>query len=263
MTVADAVRYPQMTDHHRDLGITDEQILDIYRDIVTTRRIDERMFALNRQGRAPFVVSSAGHEAIQVASAHALDRETDWLLPYYRDAGVAIGWGFTPLDLFLAVFSKQADITSAGRQLPNHWSDVSKRVFTQSSTIATQYPHAAGIAHALQLDNSPGIAVVYGGEGSTSEGDWAEAMNYAGIHHLPLIIIIENNEYAISVPSTEEVGGSIAGRAAGYGVTGVHVNGNDPLEVFRVVRQAADRARSGGGPALIEAHTYRYFAHDV
>lgn len=261
MTLEAALRYPTMTDHHLDLGITDDQILAIYRDIVMTRRIDERMFALNRQGRAPFVVSAAGHEAIQVASAHALDKEVDWLLPYYRDSGVAIAWGFTPLDMFLAVFSKQADITSAGRQLPNHWSDVSKRIFTQSSTIATQYPHAAGIAHALKLDERPGIVAVYGGEGSTSEGDWAEAMNYAGVQNLPMIVIIENNEYAISVPSTEEIGGSIAGRAAGYGITGIHVNGNDPLEVYRVVKEAATRARSGGGTTLIEAHTYRYFAH--
>lgn len=261
MTLEAALRYPTMTDHHLDLGITDDQILAMYRDIVMTRRIDERMFALNRQGRAPFVVSAAGHEAIQVASAHALDKEIDWLLPYYRDSGVAIAWGFTPLDMFLAVFSKQADITSAGRQLPNHWSDVSKRIFTQSSTIATQYPHAAGIAHALKLDERPGIVAVYGGEGSTSEGDWAEAMNYAGVQTLPMIVIIENNEYAISVPSTEEVGGSIAGRAAGYGITGIHVNGNDPLEVYRVVKEAAARARSGGGTTLIEAHTYRYFAH--
>lgn len=261
MTLEAALRYPTMTDHHLDLGLTDDQILAIYRDIVMTRRIDERMFALNRQGRAPFVVSAAGHEAIQVASAHALDKEVDWLLPYYRDTGVAVAWGFTPLDIFLAVFSKQADITSAGRQLPNHWSDVRKRIFTQSSTIATQYPHAAGIAHALKLDGRPGIVAVYGGEGSTSEGDWAEAMNYAGVQTLPMIVIIENNEYAISVPSTEEVGGSIAGRAAGYGITGIHVNGNDPLEVYRVVQEAAARARSGGGTTLIEAHTYRYFAH--
>lgn len=261
MTLEAALRYPTMTEHHRDLGMDDDKILAIYRDIVMTRRIDERMFALNRQGRVPFVVSSAGHEAIQVASAHALDKEIDWLLPYYRDMGVAIAWGFTPLDMFLAVFSKQADVTSAGRQLPNHWSDVSKRVFTQSSTIATQYPHAAGIAHALKLDERPGIVVVYGGEGSTSEGDWAEAMNYAGVQTLPMVVIIENNKYAISVPSTEEVGGSIAGRAAGYGITGVHINGNDPLEVYRAVKEAARLARSGGGTTLIEAHTYRYSAH--
>lgn len=261
MTVDAALRYPDMADDHRALGISDDSLVDMYRDIVMTRRIDERMFALNRQGRAPFVVSSAGHEAIQVASAHALDRDIDWLLPYYRDAGVAIGWGFTPLELFLAVFSKKADTMSGGRQLPNHWSDVSRRVFTQSSTIGTQYPHAAGIAHALQIDDRPGAVVVYGGEGSTSEGDWSEAMNYAGIHALPMVVIIENNEYAISVPSAEEVGGSIAGRAAGFGMTGVHVNGNDPLEVYRAVTRAADRARSGRGPTLIEAHTYRYFAH--
>ena len=254
-------RFPEMAFDHVELGLSDEQALEMFQLMMLARRIDDRMWALNRQGRAPFVVSASGHEAIQIASVFALQKGKDWMLPYYRDMGVALAWDVTPLDIFLAVFSKQADGTSAGRQLPNHWSDPSKNMFTHSSAIATQYPHAAGIAKTLQMDGSDAVTVVYGGEGSTSEGDWHETMNFAGIHSLPLIIIIENNQYAISVPSSEEVGGSIANRAHGYGVHGVEIDGNDPFTVYRAMTEAVARARSGEGATLIEAKTYRYYAH--
>jgi 2-oxoisovalerate dehydrogenase E1 component len=247
--------------HHRDLGIGDAELLQMYRTMLTARKMDDRMWALNRQGRAPFVVGSSGHEAVQVASAMALDPATDWVLPYYRDMGVALAWGTAPLDVFLGVFARKTDPMSGGRQLPNHWSDVSRNVFTQSSTIGTQYPHACGIAQGLVIQGRPGVVAVYGGEGSTSEGDFHEALNYAGIHRLPVIFVIENNQYAISVPSAEEVAGSIAGRAAGYGMTGHQIDGNDPLVVYRTMREAAERARRGDGPTLIEASTYRYYAH--
>jgi len=254
-------RFPDMAEDHRDLGLADQQMLDMYRLMLLARRIDDRMWALNRQGRAPFVVSASGHEAVQVASAMALQKNKDWVLPYYRDMGVALAWDVSPLDIFLAVFSKADDPTSGGRQLPNHWSDPDRNMFTHSSAIATQYPHASGIAYTLKTSGSDAVVAVYGGEGSTSEGDWHETMNFAAVQELPLIIIIENNEYAISVPSAEEVGGSIAARAAGYGMASVEIDGNDPLTVFRATREAADRARAGGGPTLIEAKTYRYYAH--
>ena len=246
---------------HQVLGLPDERLVEMYRCMLLARRMDDRMWALNRQGRAPFVVSSSGHEAVQVASVFAFDPEIDWLLPYYRDMGVALAWGSPVVDVLAAVFTRKTDPTSGGRQLPNHWSDPDRRVLTHSSTIATQYPHAAGIAQALRLDGRPGVVAVYGGEGSTSEGDWHEMMNFAGIHSLPLICIIENNRYAISVAEAEQVGGRIVDRANGYGVTGVEVDGNDPLAVYAVVREAADRARSGAGATLVEAHTYRYYAH--
>ena len=247
--------------HHRHLGLGDEDVLEMYRLMLLTRRIDDRMFALNRQGRIPFVVGSSGHEAIQVASTFALDRQNDWLLPYYRDMGVALAWGISPLDVFLAAFARQTDPLSGGRQLPNHWSDPAGRILTQSSAIATQYPHAVGIAQALKLDGRPGVVVVYGGEGSTSEGDWHEAMNFAGVHRLPVLFIIENNRYAISVPSREGIAGSICRRAEGYAMSGYLIDGNDPLVVYQTVKKAADDARRGLGASLIEADTYRYYAH--
>jgi 2-oxoisovalerate dehydrogenase E1 component len=246
---------------HGDLGLADGQVREMYRMMLLTRKVDDRMFALNRQGRVPFVVGSSGHEAVQVASVFALDRETDWILPYYRDMGVALAWGVPLTDVFLATFARRDDPMSGGRQLPNHWSDRARRILSQSSTIGTQYPHAVGIAHGLKAKGAPGVVVVYGGEGSTSEGDWHEAMNWAGIHRLPLVVVIENNQYAISVPSEYEVAGRIADRAAGYGFFGELIDGNDPLEVLAAMGRAVDRARRGEGPTLVEAETYRYYAH--
>lgn len=246
---------------HRQLGLADDQVVEMYRLMLMARRVDDRMWALQRQGRAAFVLGSSGHEAIQVGSAFALDRDKDWIMPYYRDMGVALAWGFSPEDVFLAVFAKKNDTMSGGRQLPSHWSDPDKRVFTQSSVIGTQWPHAAGIAHGLKNQGSDAVCVVYGGEGSTSEGDWHEAMNWAGIHKLPLIFVIENNQYAISVPSEEEVAGKLADRAQGYGFPGYAIDGNAPFEVVETMQRAVARARSGAGPTLIEAETYRYYAH--
>ena len=207
------------------------------------------------------VLGAAAHDAIQVGSVFALDKDLDWVLPYYRDMGVALAWGFTPEEIFLGVFAKKDDPMSGGRQLPSHWSDPDKRVLTQSSVIGPQFPHAAGIAHAAKLRADHSVCVVYGGEGSTSEGDWHEAMNWAGIHNLPLIFVIENNQYAISVPTEEEVAGKSSDRAQGYGFPGYAINGNDPFEVIETMQRAVARARSGEGPTLIEAETYRYYAH--
>lgn len=251
----------ELKENHSELGLSDEQVLGMYRTMLEARRVDDRMWALNRQGRAPFVVSASGHEGAQIGSIMAMDPETDWCLPYYRDVGVVLGWGFRPLDIFFGVFSRKADPTSGGRQMPNHWSNRERRMFTHSSPIATQYPHAAGIAYAIQKDGGSGVVAVYGGEGSTSEGDWHEAMNFAGIHRLPLIVVIENNQYAISVPVAEEVAGQVADRALGYGMHGVAVDGNDALAVYAITREAVKRARAGEGPTLIEAKTYRYYAH--
>ncbi len=246
---------------HRDVGLGDDQIVEMYRLMLLTRRVDDRMWALQRQGRAAFVLGASGHEAIQVGSVFALDTERDWILPYYRDMGVALAWGFTPEDVFLGVFAKKTDPMSGGRQLPSHWSDPDMRVLTQSSVIGPQYPHAVGIAHALKINGGDEVVVVYGGEGSTSEGDWHEAMNWAGIHNLPLIFVIENNQYAISVPTEEEVAGKLADRAQGYGFVGVAIDGNNPLLVVQTMQEAVARARAGEGPTLVEAETYRYYAH--
>jgi len=246
---------------HLDLGLSDADVVEMYRTMVLTRRLDDRIWALNRQGRAPFVVSASGHEAAQIGAGFALDRSVDWALPYYRDVGLALTLGMTPEEILLGVFSKAADPSSGGRQMPNHWSHPELRIFSQSSVIATQYPHAAGIAYELWRTGRPGVVLVTGGEGSTSEGDFHEGMNFAGLHKLPVIFMIENNLYSISVPSDQQIAGDLADRATGYGIPAVSVDGNEVLDVYEAVRTAADRARAGGGPTFIEARTYRYYAH--
>lgn len=247
--------------NHLSLGISDDSLLHMYRTMVLGRRVDDRMWALNRQGRAPFVVSSSGHEAAQVGTALALDRRHDWALPYYRDVAAALALGMTAEEIFLGVFSKAADPNSGGRQMPNHWSHPGLRIFSHSSVIATQYPHAAGIAKELQRTGNPGVVMVWGGEGSTSEGDFHEALNFAAIHKLSVVFVIENNQYAISVPVVEEVAGDLAARARGYGIPSESIDGNDVLEVFRAASEAVGRARAGEGPSFIEARTYRHYAH--
>jgi 2-oxoisovalerate dehydrogenase E1 component len=246
---------------HSALGLTDDQVLDMYRTMLLARKLDERVWALNRQGRVPFVLSVAGHEGTQVGAAFALDAEKDWSLPYYRDVAFNLAMGLTPKEMFLSVFAKASDPANAGRQMPNHWSEPDLNIFSASSVIATQFPHACGIAHRLKTTGQPGVVMVSSGEGATSEGDWHEAMNFAGAHDLPIVFLIENNLYAISVPAGEGVAGIIAERAAGYGMPGIEVDGNDVLAVYGVMTAAVQRARSGEGPSLIEAKTYRYYAH--
>ena len=249
------------TIDHTALGLSNDDLLELYTKMLLARRIDERMWALNRQGRVPFVVSVSGHEATQVGAAAAIDTSKDWSMPYYRDLAFALTIGITPEEVFAGVFSKEMDISSAGRQLPNHWSEPRLNVFTQSSVIASQYPQACGIAYDLKRRGTGGLVVVDGGEGSTSEGDWHEAMNFAGIHKLPMIFLIQNNLYAISVPAESEVAGQVADRANGYGMPGVVVDGNNVLDVYGAMHTAVARARAGEGPTLIEAKTYRYYAH--
>ena len=249
------------TREHEALGLSDEQAVDMYRKMLLARRLDDRMWTLNRQGRVPFVVSVSGHEGTQVGAAFAIDPSTDWSLPYYRDTAYTLALGVSPLDMFLGVFSKAADPSSAGRQMPNHWSEPDLNIFTASSVVATQFPHACGIAYQLQAEGRPGVVLVSSGEGATSEGDWHEAMNFAGIHKLPIVFLVQNNMYAISVPAAEEVAGSVVARASGYDIPGVEVDGNNILEVYGVMSAAVERAREGGGPTLVEAHTYRYYAH--
>jgi 2-oxoisovalerate dehydrogenase E1 component len=246
---------------HTALGLSDNDLLQMYRMMVLARKLDDRIWALNRQGRVPFVVSGAGHEAAQVGTAYALDPEKDWSLPYYRDVAFNIALGVSAEDIFLGVFAKKADPASGGRQMPNHWSEPDLNIFTHSSAIATPDPHAAGIAYELKRGGTDGVVLVSGGEGSTSEGDWHETMNFAGIHNLPVIFLIQNNMYAISVPESDQIAGQIAARAGGYGIEGVVVDGNDLLTVYGAMATAIGKARAGEGPTLIEAKTYRYYAH--
>ncbi|MGE5226993.1 MAG: thiamine pyrophosphate-dependent dehydrogenase E1 component subunit alpha [Planctomycetaceae bacterium] len=247
---------------HTALGLRDEDLLSMHRTMLLARLIDEAALRQNRMGRAPFVVPVSGHEGCQIGTAWPMRRGTDVWLPYYRDLGVVLCAGLTPTQVFYGLFSKAADPSSAGRQMPNHWGAKDLGIISHSSPIATQIPHAAGIAYAIKLRREDAVAACWFGEGATSEGDWHEGMNFAGIHRLPVVFVCENNEYAISVPQSKQMAvHDVASRAEGYGMPGVVVDGNDVLACYGAMKQAHERARSGEGPTLIECKTYRFLPH--
>src|SRR5436309_13900326 len=211
---------------HHQLGLSDQDLLHMYRMMVTARLCDEAQFRLNRQGKAPFVVPVSGHEGCQVATAWPLRKGQDVFVPYYRDMAVCLTAGLTPYDVFLGVFGKRDDPSSGGRQMPAHWSSRRLGIVTGSSPIATQIPHAAGIAYAIQYRSEDAVVGCWFGDGATSEGDWHEGMNFAGIHKLPIVFVCENNHYAISVAQSKQMAvDNVADRAAGYGFPGVVVDG--------------------------------------
>ena len=247
---------------HEALGLIPDDLLAMYRTMLTARLVDEAAFRLNRQGKAPFVVPVSGHEGCQIGTAWALERGRDVWLPYYRDLGVVLVAGMTPYEVFLGLFAKADDPTSGGRQMPAHWSSRRLGIISGSSPIGTQIPHAAGIAYAVKYREEDAVVASWFGEGATSEGDWHEGLNFAGIHRLPVVFICENNRYAISVEQSKQMAvENVADRAAAYGFPGVVVDGNDVLACFAAMKEAVARARSGGGPTLIECKTYRFQPH--
>ena len=248
-------------DLHTDLGLKEEDLIEMYRYMLLARFCDERQWGLNRQGKAPFVVPVSGHEAAQVGSGWAFEKGKDVFCPYYRDLALMLVAGITPKEVFLGLFGKKDDPSSGGRQMPAHWGSKERNIITGSSPIATQCLHAAGIAYSKKYKKQDAVVGTWFGEGGTSEGDWHGAMNFAGIHKLPLVFICENNQYAISVHESKQVAGSVHGRAAGYGMPGHVGDGNDVLESYRLVKEAVDRARAGEGPSLIELKTYRFYSH--
>lgn len=249
-------------NRHEELGLSDEDVLEMYRIMLLARKIDERMWLLNRAGKIPFVISCQGQEAAQVGAAFALDREKDYTAPYYRDMGVVLAFGMTARDLMLSGFAKKEDPNSGGRQMPGHFGSKKYRILTGSSPVTTQVPHAVGVALAGKMEGKDLVCFTSFGEGSSNQGDFHEAANFAGVHKLPVILFCENNKYAISVPIDKQLAcESVADRAIGYGMPGVSVDGNDPLEVYRVMKEAVDRGRRGEGPSLIEAVTYRLTPH--
>lgn len=248
---------------HLELGLSNEQAIDMYVTMVTARKFDERMLLLQRAGKINFHVSGVGQEVAQVAAAFALDRDNDYFLPYYRDYGLVLSVGMTVRDLLLSVFAKAEDPNSGGRQMPGHFGSKKLRIVTGSSPVTTQVPHAVGIALAAKMKKKPLVSFVTFGEGSSNQGDFHEGCNFAGVHKLPVIFMCENNQYAISVPVHKQLAGKVADRALGYGFAGLQVDGNDALEVFRVVKEARERAIAGEGPTLIEALMYRISPHST
>jgi 2-oxoisovalerate dehydrogenase E1 component alpha subunit len=245
-------------------GLTDEQLVAMLRNMLLQRQLDNRGFQLNRQGKIPFALGSEGHEAAQAGAAMAFVRGKDVLAPYYRDLGLVLGCGFTPLEMLNSMFARAAD-RSGGRQFPNHFTNKEMGLLSISSIIAAHCPHAVGVAYAFKYRKEAGRAVLCcTGEGATSEGEWHESLNFAAVHKLPVVFFVENNNYAISTPSTMQMGVEhVSDKASGYGMPGVLVDGFDPIATYAAIKEAMDRARNGGGPTLVEAMVFRYLSHST
>jgi len=253
----------QVTEKPEPQATLDADLLrTMLRHIVRARVLDERMWVLNRQGRAPFVISCQGHEAAQVGVAMALRPGYDWLAPYYRDLALTLVMGMTPRDHLLAVLARADDPNSGARQMPAHYGCRRLNIITGGSPVATQLLHAAGAALASRVRGEDAVAFTSLGEGSTSEGDFHEGLNFAAVHSLGVVCMVENNGYAISVP-WEKQGHTrdVADRALGYGIPGIVVDGGDPVACYHVAVEAVRRARAGEGPTLIEAKVARLTPH--
>ena len=239
-----------------------EILLKGYRAMCLTRRMDERMVVLQRQGTISFAISSKGEEACAVASAAALELQ-DWLYPQYREAGVMFWRVYTPKQYVNHMFGNSKDL-SLGRQMPNHFGSKELNVVTVSSPIGTKIPHAAGAAYAMKVQGEKSVAVCYFGDGASSEGDFHVGLNFAAVKKAPVIFFCRNNGYAISTPcSLQFATDGVAPEGVGHGIETHRVDGNDFFAVFEVVSKAKKSCLNGKGPIFIEAMTYRMGAHST
>ena len=234
----------------------------MHRWMCMAKALDDRMHILVKQGRAPFVGSSRGHEGIQVASTAAIGKD-DWLVPHYRGLANAIVRGLTMKEWMLAVFAKAGDPLSAGRNIPGGCYSYHKlKIAPVSQVVASWIPKAAGIAYANKLRGESTVTLCTFGDGAASQGDFHEGVNFAAVHRLPVVFVCENNGYAISVPIRLQMANpNVADRAAGYGMAGVTVDGTDVPACYEVCREAVARARRGEGPTLIDAKIWRINSH--
>ena len=246
-----------------DPKLDPETLRRMLRDMLMVRVFDERMFRAQRQGKTSFYMKALGEEAVAVAAAHALDRE-DMCFPTYRQQGLLISRDYPLVEMMCQIYSNQGDKLK-GRQLPIMYSDRERGFFSISGNLATQYPQAVGWAMASAIKGDSRIAAAWIGDGATAEGDFHNAVTFAGVYRAPVILNVVNNQWAISTFSG--IAGAelttFAARAVGYGIAGLRVDGNDALAVYAATRWAADRARANLGPTLIETFTYRVEGHST
>lgn len=243
-------------------AISNERLVELYETMVLSRYLDQRVWLLNRQGKAAIAASAQGHEATQVACIEATDPSKDHYLIYYRQFTAMLALGTEPEELLRGFLAKADDPMSAARQFPLHGAHPRVDLFNFSNVIATQLPQAAGVALADKLNKRDAVTVVFFGDGASSQGDTHEAMNFAAVHKLPVIFFCENNRYAISVPMEKQMGiESLSSRAAAYGFPGVQIDGTDVSAVHEAMTAAVERARNGEGPTLIEVMVERLLPH--
>jgi pyruvate dehydrogenase E1 component alpha subunit/2-oxoisovalerate dehydrogenase E1 component alpha subunit len=237
-----------------------DKLLDLYRGMLRIRVLDERMMTLQRQGRIGFYGACPGQEAACIGSASALEAH-DWIFPALREGGAMLLRGFPLVPYIAQLFGNRLDITK-GRQMPSHAAARSVNQVSWGSCIGTQLPHAVGAAHAARLLGRPDVMLAYMGDGATSTSDFHASMTFAGVWKAPVVFFCQNNHWSISVPTNRQTAAkTLTDKAKGYGIPGVHVDGNNAVDVYLATREAVHRARRGDGPTFIEAETYRMGAH--
>jgi 2-oxoisovalerate dehydrogenase E1 component alpha subunit len=245
-------------------GLNAEDLVDIYANMVLIRTLDERIWAMNRQGKAAIVASSQGHEAAQLASVWALRHHAKdyFCFTYYRDLAVTVSQGLTPTEALLGFLAKEGEPMSGARQFPQHGAIPDRGVINISNVVATHIPQAVGWALAAKMRGEPTVVAAYMGDGATSQGEVHEAMNFASVMKLPVVFIVENNKYAISVPQHRQMNvKEVSLRAAGYGMPGVTVDGTDVVASYAACAEAVERAARGDGPSIVELDVERYLPH--
>ena len=250
------------TDPATDPRLPPETLISMYRHMRRVRLMEERMVGLQRQGRIGFFGTCTGQEAPPIATAFATE-PSDWIFPALRESSIMLVRGF-PLTKYLAqVFGNDLDVLK-GRQMPSHMSGRSVNQVSWSSAIGSQLPQAVGAAWAAKIRKHTTVAVAFAGDGATSQPDFHYAMNFAAVFKVPCVLICQNNQWSISVPTSRQTASpTIAIKARAYGMPGIRVDGNDALAIYRAVSEAVTRARSGGGPTFIECVTYRMGAHST
>ena len=258
---------PQQPDVLRFEGLEPEQLIRAFRIIHTSRRLEDREIVLKRQNRIYFQISGAGHEAIGAAAGFAIAPGYDWVFPYYRDRALCLALGVTPYEMLLGAVGAADDPSSGGRQMPSHWGCARCNIVSSSSPTGTQYLQAVGCAEAPRLrGEEPGaVTLVCSGEGATSEGEFWEALNIACLRSLPVVFLVEDNGYAISVPvECQTAGGSISRLVEGFpGLLRLAVDGTDFLASYRTMKEAMAYCRGSHGPALVHAFTIRPYSHSL
>ena len=242
-----------------------ELALSLYQTMLLARIADEKTITLYKQNKCHFQISCAGHEGVQVAAAHVFRAGQDWFYPYYRDMALVVGVGMSAEQLMMNAMNKVQDPNSHGRMMPMHWADVGLRIPPQSSPTGSQFLQAVGCALGAKMKRLDEVVYVSAGEGTCSQGDFHEALNWAAREKLPVVFVIQNNDFAISVPIREQLAGSsVAKMVEGYeNLYATQVNGSDLEACIPVLTEAHDRARRGDGPSLIEAHVPRLQSHSI
>jgi 2-oxoisovalerate dehydrogenase E1 component len=251
----------------RAAGLEPELLVKAFRLMQTSRQLDDREILLKRQQRIYFQISAAGHEAIQIAAGMVTRPGYDWFYPYYRDRALCLTLGMTPYDMLLQAVGAADDPSSGGRQMPSHWSDPAKNIVTSSSATGTQYVQAVGCAEGCRIlwPGEDRLVLASSGEGATSEGEFWESINQACLNRSPVLFLIEDNGWAISVPVERQTpGGSISKLLSGFpDLLNIEVDGTDLISSYRAMSAAAAWCREGRGPALVHAHCIRPYSHSL